>query len=241
MNLELEPLIALQSLDKQILALQETLKNIPSKIRSVEKPLLDARLKHDSQKKIHESLLKKKKETEFLLDEINDKIKKEKERSSQIKTNREYQAHLKGIENLDSERLKIEDELLVLMEQSDEIIKELKKAENAIKEEEKAIEEFRKTLGDEAGVAEKELDSLKFKRTAIAEKIGKEVYDLYMKQLESGQGLAVVEVKDEICQGCYMNIPPQLYVEVRKGDNLYNCPQCRRFLYFLPEQEKEKA
>jgi len=62
------------------------------------------------------------------------------------------------------------------------------------------------------------------------------MYREYMKKLESGQGLAVVEVKDSVCMGCNMNIPPQLYVEVRKGEEIFTCPQCRRFLFFRYDQ-----
>ena len=37
-----------------------------------------------------------------------------------------------------------------------------------------------------------------------------------MALLEKCNGLAVVEARDEICQGCNMNIPPQMFVELRK-------------------------
>jgi predicted nucleic acid-binding Zn-ribbon protein len=50
--------------------------------------------------------------------------------------------------------------------------------------------------------------------------------------LEICAGLAVIEVKDEICQGCNMNIPPQLFVELKKNEEIYNCPHCRRIIFY---------
>lgn len=237
MHPELQSLIELQLLDNKILSLQEMIDNIPSKVKTVEQPLVDARSNHESQKKKNDDFLKKKKDKEFQLDEINDKINKQKEKASDIKTNKEYQAHMKSIETLDGERLRIEDELLVLMEQSDEMTNDLERVEDLVISEEKKIEQFKESLKAEAQAAENDLASLRNQRAEISEKISKDIYDSYMKQLEYGQGLAVAEVHDEICQGCNMHIPPQLYVEVRKGDELYHCPQCRRFLFFQQQNE----
>jgi hypothetical protein len=236
MQPDLQSLIELQSLDKKIIDLQDKISNIPLKVKTVEQPLVDAQSGYESQKKRYEEFLKKKKDREVQLDEINDKINKQKEKSSQIKTNKEYQAHLKSIESLESEMLKKEDELLVLMEELDGKEKELKDVEGIIKQEEVKIEQFKETLEKEAEEAEAELGKLRSQRSVIADKISRDVYDAYMKQLEQGQGIAVVEVRDEICQGCNMNIPPQLYVEVRKGEAIHHCPQCRRFLFFSPSQ-----
>jgi len=47
------------------------------------------------------------------------------------------------------------------------------------------------------------------------------------------QGLAVINVKNEICMGCFMNIPPQLYIEVQRENSLILCPQCSRILYHI--------
>jgi predicted nucleic acid-binding Zn-ribbon protein len=53
-----------------------------------------------------------------------------------------------------------------------------------------------------------------------------------MGLIESSGGIAVTEVKEEVCQGCNMNIPPQLYVEIKSNEEIIQCPQCRRILYY---------
>lgn len=70
------------------------------------------------------------------------------------------------------------------------------------------------------------------KRPIGTETLDKETYNLYMSLIESGKGVAVAEAKKEVCQGCNMNIPPQLFVEIKSNEEILQCPQCHRILYF---------
>ncbi|RLB78229.1 MAG: hypothetical protein DRH24_14815, partial [Deltaproteobacteria bacterium] len=40
-----------------------------------------------------------------------------------------------------------------------------------------------------------------------------------------------VPVKDALCHGCNVNLPPQLYNELFLGDSLKFCPNCQRIIY----------
>jgi hypothetical protein len=51
----------------------------------------------------------------------------------------------------------------------------------------------------------------------------------------------LADVSNGICRGCHMNIPPQLYNNVRKFDIVYNCPWCFRLLYVAPEPKVEQS
>ena len=49
-------------------------------------------------------------------------------------------------------------------------------------------------------------------------------------------GLAVVEARGGICQGCRMHVPPQLFNEIQRNlDRVFICPSCQRILYFRVE------
>jgi predicted nucleic acid-binding Zn-ribbon protein len=52
--------------------------------------------------------------------------------------------------------------------------------------------------------------------------------------------MAVVEVTGGICQGCYMNIPPQLWNEIIRSEKINLCPSCQRILYYKPSAQQEK-
>jgi hypothetical protein len=44
--------------------------------------------------------------------------------------------------------------------------------------------------------------------------------------------LAVVSVRNGTCQGCNMNIPPQLYNVLQRGQTIETCPSCHRIIYW---------
>ena len=46
------------------------------------------------------------------------------------------------------------------------------------------------------------------------------------------RGLAMAPVKNGTCQGCNMNIPPQLYNVLQRGQTVETCPSCHRIIYW---------
>ena len=51
------------------------------------------------------------------------------------------------------------------------------------------------------------------------------------------KGVAVVSVWKEVCNGCHMNIPPQMYNELQKTTILMSCPHCNRIIYWQNQEE----
>lgn len=225
-------LINLQKFDSLILEKQLVIKEIPSKISKVENPFKKAQAALDKLKQGQESLEKKKRGKERELDDINEKIKKLKARMTEIKTNKEYQAHLKEIEAAEKELSTLEDEILIIMEDIDNSSKQIKSEEARLKSEKDKVEAFREKLKREVSEAEKELLALREERAKIVDVIDKELYNLYISLIESGKGTAVAEAKEEVCQGCNMNIPPQLFVEIKRNEEILQCPQCHRILFY---------
>jgi predicted nucleic acid-binding Zn-ribbon protein len=229
---DIKALAEVQRIDSEIARKSAIIEAIPKKVSSVEQPLREARLLYEKAKQRYEVHVKKKKEKEGLLDEINEKIKKLKGRTSEIKTNKEYQAHLKEIESVEKEQRGVEDEVLFLMEAVDTAQRELKGDEGKVKIEEEKIETFKKKLEEDVAETSKELDALTLQREQLVKDIEGELHHLYVQLLGTKRGLAVVEARDEVCQGCYMNIPPQLFVEIKKNEKIIQCPQCNRILYW---------
>lgn len=235
MQKDIRLLVELQGIDSMILRKKNVIDLMPSKILSAEKSVKEIQSLYDKQKQKCESLEKKKRDKERELEDTDEKVKKIKARTSEIKTNKEYQAHLKEIESIERERYAIEDEILSLMEAIDEAGKGLRVTVIKVDTEKDKLEAFKKEVEREIAEAEKEFGELKIKRAEIVKAIDPEVYNDYMAILELGEGLAVVEARDEICQGCHMNIPPQMFVEIKKNEEIIQCPQCRRILCWRAE------
>jgi len=232
---QLKLLINLQEFDIHILKKQSIINEIPLNISGVETRLKKILTNLDKIKQGIESLEKKKRDKERTLDDINEKITKLKTRTTEIKTNKEYQAHLKEIESVEKECYAVEDEILLIMEETETSLKELKLREETIRSEKSKVDEFKKRLEGEVLEAEKELLALNEARSEIVRSIDEELYNLYMNLIKSGKGLAVVEAKEAICLGCNMNFPPQLFVELKKNEEIIQCPQCHRIIYYKSE------
>ncbi|OGW37519.1 MAG: hypothetical protein A2Y97_09320 [Nitrospirae bacterium RBG_13_39_12] len=229
---ELEHLKELQQIDSKILEKKHFTDKIPSRISKAELPLRESQAALDKIKHKQDTLEKSKRDKEREIDVINEKINKLKSRIADIKTNKEYQAHLKEIESVEKDRYSLEDGILIIMEETDAALKEIESQNAKLRTDKNKTDEFKKKLEIEMSEAEKELQSLNEKRDRIVNAIDKEIYNQYMILIESCNALAVTEAKGEICLGCNMNIPPQLFVEIKKNEEIINCPQCRRILYF---------
>jgi uncharacterized protein len=229
---QLKRLIDLQHIDSKILDKKLMIDKIPLGIAEAELSLNTFRTNVDKIKQRLDSIERKKRDKERALDDMNERIRKLKARTAEIKTNKEYQAHLKEIESAEKELYAIEDEILVVMEEIDTSSKQMRLEEAKFKTKEDNIRELKKKLEREMLEAEKELLPLQETRSKIVDALDNELYDQYITLFESCKGLAVTEVREEICLGCNMNIPPQLFVEVKKNEEIINCPQCRRILYY---------
>lgn len=236
MNEQLEHLIRLQQIDSKISDINRVIESFPKKIAEAESPFIQLQKTLDAAKQRLDALEKKKRDKESALDDTDEKIKKLKARTSEIKTNKEYQALLKEIEQIEKERSSIEDEILMVMEEMDAASKQIKSEEQQFKADAEKIEALKKKIEGEKSESEKELSSALDERAKIAETVEKDVYDEYRDLIEACRGIAVVEAQNEICQGCNMNIPPQLFVELKKSDDMLHCPQCRRIIYYRNTQ-----
>ncbi|PKL51024.1 MAG: hypothetical protein CVV37_06900 [Nitrospira bacterium HGW-Nitrospira-1] len=225
-------LIDLQQKDSLILEKLRFIDKAPMRIFEVDEPLKQAKLELENVRKKNEIASRKKREKETALLDAQEKIRKMKARVSDLKTNKEYQAYQKEIEASEKEIFTIEDQVLELMEEIDAVSKEQKEKETSVNAEIEKINAFKKELNAEMAEQGKELAALKEERTVMVARIDPEVYKTYMTLLrDSGDGVAVTTARNELCWGCNMNIPPQLYAEIMKNEEIIQCPQCRRILF----------
>lgn len=232
---QLKLLYELQKADLKIMETERKLVLGPKRIGELEEELKNLKEKLEKERVVIEELEKERRRKEKELDEEKEKIKKKESRLLEVKTNKEYQAMLKEIEMAKEGLDKLEEDVLILMER----IEELKKDYSISK---KTYEKRKKEIEDEKSRIEKELSSVneqiaKFKeeRERIVKEVNPELKERYDLLIEKRQGLAVVNVKNGVCLGCYVNIPPQLFIEVRKNKEIIFCPNCNRIFYYVDE------
>jgi predicted nucleic acid-binding Zn-ribbon protein len=60
------------------------------------------------------------------------------------------------------------------------------------------------------------------------------IYDRMAQR--SRDGIAVAEVVNGSCSACYMQLRPQVQLNVKKGDEIITCESCSRILYLAPRE-----
>ncbi len=243
MDEQLKLLVGLQEIDSSILSIAEKIETLPKKLEQFKTSLKEANTSFQKVKEKYENLNKNKKDKEFELEEIQEKIDKLKSRSREIKTNKEYEAHLKEIEGLEKNKYLIEDNILSLMEDIEDLTKNLQKENLKVKKAEDDFKQHVKALEGEKKKLHSEMEMHKAKRKDLVARVDEETYAQYMNLLKRLGGLAVVPAKNEVCLGCNTNIPPQLYNDIKKNDDIYTCYYCKRFLYYkkpVPSDSKSK-
>jgi uncharacterized protein len=235
---EIASLVDLQGIDHQISKLD---KEIASGYAEVENRLAEITASKSSiallQEKI-EAGAKRRRELEAAVDDELARIKDRQTKLMNVQTNREYQSLLKEIEDSKKSNKQREEELVLLMEQTESL-------ENKLAEETTVCATKENLLGEERRKTEKHAAALNDKKAKVAklrkEKAGEVPATLLRKYellRERRQGTALAPVNGAVCRGCNMNIPPQLFIELMKGEQLLACPTCNRLMFYQVEEEK---
>jgi predicted nucleic acid-binding Zn-ribbon protein len=238
MKEHLERLIALQEADLRLEDIAERKRRIPEMVEAVRQPLLTAQATRDSLKQEVDKLAKDRKSCEQDLAEQEQAISKLQGRTTkgEIKTNREYQAHLVEIELAKKKKGEIEEQLLILMDQVDTRKKDLAQAEAAVKEADKRFAAEKASLEGSVGALDEEMAALKQKRETMVAAIEPTLLRTYEKLRANKKGHALAGVnKDGSCMACRLQVQPQVVAEVKRGISILTCSNCQRILYWTGE------
>jgi len=235
LNLQLAPLIELQALDLRIGELREQQRKTPELIAAAEAPFREAsQLLKDATASL-DALTKERRDRERDLEAHEAQVDKLKTRLTELKTNKEYQAHLFEIEMAGKKRGEIEEQILVLMDRVEQKQLEMKQLQARTAESERVFTQERRRLEDASVALVSELSQLEQKTAACAAAVDKKLLARYAKLKATRKDLALAPIKDGTCGGCRLQLPPQLVAEVKRSDELQTCSYCHRILYWEGE------
>jgi len=159
------------------------------------------------------------------------KIKKWDARANDLRGEREHTALSSEIGGAKRHIRALEDVILEQMEAIEAADKDLatltKKHEGALAE---AKGEWQKVEGDLA-MLKQEVSAASVARSALLAKLPAGVVKRYelIAAKKQGVGVAIINVSD-VCGACNRAVPPQLCIQVMKGQVLETCPACNRLL-----------
>lgn len=232
-------LIKLQKADSEIEGIKARKRDLPR-----EKEILDETLKtfEDTVEAAKERLDDCKKTHKTKESELNqgaEKIKKTKARLLEVKTNKEYEAALKEIDSIHLKNSHIEDKIIYILDDTENTRKNFEIKEKELADYRAIYDRERARIESELNSIDSVLDEMIEKHDVIRGQINNDLIKKYDILREKRNGQAVVSAWKEVCNGCHMNIPPQMYNELQKPEILMLCPNCNRIIYWEDRETGE--
>ncbi len=236
---QLELLWELQEIDLDLKHIKEERERYPKEIKKLDEKKNIEKEKMQKEKERIELLEKERRQKEGHLNLEQEKIKRAEGRMFEVKTNKEYQALLSEVDTIKEAISREEEEILKVLDEIDELKKSLSKREKEVAVVLEKVEAEKKII-QEKMVQDDEIWKKRMERREVLTKqLESKLYKLYNTLKERRQGVGVVSVKHETCQGCFVNVPPQMFIEVQKNNALIRCPHCNRILYWEGDGKKK--
>jgi uncharacterized protein len=235
MSPDLQQLIDLQNLETAIEEAKRRIAAHPQHIADADARLAHAKEALETARQRLKASQEARREQEREATTFQSRLSKFKDQLSAVKTNREYQAMQLEIETAQKELGIVEERVLERMMEADALSAELKKADQALAAQQKEVEAEKKTLAEELVTVEAALKDATERRHALIKSLAPQLVALFEQVSRARKGLAIaVATRDGLCSACHVRLRPQAFQEVRRNDQIIQCPSCNRILYYIP-------
>jgi predicted nucleic acid-binding Zn-ribbon protein len=228
---QLKRLEDLQRHDAKIQELENALKAIPAKLAATQNDLARVEALLNGERTQLSDTERYYGDQKGQLQQEEEQVTGAKHKLAQAKNSKEYMAAQRETETRREGVASRETEIAKLIE--------------AIEAKKKVLQERASDVQSVRDTVQKDADAAQVRMTEIQGKIGElrgerdrlagEVRPEILKRyggIRIRRGLAVVSVRNGTCQGCNMNIPPQLYIVLQRGTTIETCPSCHRIIYW---------
>ncbi|MCE9667425.1 C4-type zinc ribbon domain-containing protein [Myxococcus stipitatus] len=240
MREKLKALAELQNVDLEVASLRKAADVHPRQIAELERELGVARSAIEAERARVADTERQKAQHEQTIADEKDKVKKWEARLSEQRSTREYSALAREIDIAKKANLTMAEELTELTKKlgADREAIKAKEAEFATKQQglSSRMAELRGKLGE----AEAQVKALEGRRQGVANNVDATLLRRY-EVVRKKKLPALVGVVAGTCQGCNMNVPPQLYNQLRTSLGTDICPSCNRIIYAVEALQETQA
>lgn len=230
---DLELMAALQATETEAAHIETVLEGLPVQAAMLEKELEELAGFVESRKNQAVELKKTYRMREADFEASQERIKKRNIQLHSVKSNKDYQAILKEIEEIKAAASAMEDEMLKALDDIEAAEAGLAEIEKQYADRKAVIEREKRELEEKAAAEREKIQQLQVRIREIADQLDPKLKKRYYNIKTKSGGIAIVPVNGGICKGCHLNIPPQLYNELHKENELRLCPHCYRIIYVL--------
>jgi len=241
LHAQIEILASLQTVDREIKEQtgikQELLGELQTKDKEIEAKKREIVLLTG----VYSEKEKLRQEKDRVLQDEGKKTMDRRMRMNRIKNIKELQALQREIEQIKQNNGELEEDLIKIMEEIDGIKAALKSKEEELAKVQDEWRQKQEQMRAQISGIDQAVSEAATRRQSIASQVTRDLISRYELIFSRRGGTAVVEVAGGICQGCYMNIPPQLLNEIIKSEKVNLCPSCQRIIYYKAPIEEEKS
>jgi predicted nucleic acid-binding Zn-ribbon protein len=228
---DMRRLVRLQSLMLQADGINEQIAAIPQEVARLEKELLAAQAEVEKEKSSMQDVQKERRRLEMELMGVETKIQKYQGQLAEVKTNKEYQAMLHEIEACRTERARLDEQILIDMEEGDKAGSAVKVHDERLVVRRRDTDRGKQALNERLAALKQEKAANETDQAELRKSIAPSYLDPFMKVARQRKNVALVAVREELCGGCHVRVMPKLIQLVRRSTGLIPCDSCKRFLY----------
>ena len=241
MREQIEILASLQTVDREIKEQANIKQGFLAELEAKEKEI---QTKNEEVERLSTACAEKEKqrqERDRVLQEEAKKAVDKRMRMNRIKNIKELQALQREIDQIRQNNGVLEEEIIRLLEEIDGIKAEVEAKRVDLAAVQEGWRQKQEELQAQISGIDEAVASATARRKNIASQVAGDLISRYELIFARRGGTAVVEVTGGICQGCYMNIPPQLWNEIIKSEKIHLCPSCQRILYRKPSETQNNG
>ena len=237
MREKLRALAKLAQMDGAAQDYDRELQELPAKITSMREDVqtLELLLSREREQLAEATALDAERSTE--LQERRDALSRAKAKGAKART----------LKEADAAEREVESNRRIIREREEELARiqaTIEAKQSSLEERERQFEEARGLFREEEKAATTRIAELEAKRATVLD--GRELLEaelprtimkryerLKQARLREGNKYEVLAVlAGETCTSCRVALPPQLFIEVMRGDDFFRCPSCKAFVVY---------
>lgn len=234
-------LIQLSKIDVALARIKAERKKLEADVLSLHGAIKKEEQERQGKSKTHDEKKGRYQKEEKRLRDESEKLVARRKALTTLNNYKLQQSAEKEIEHAARQITSQEEALLETLEEVEKLAAEIKSHDDSLKElkskYDKSLTEAKATLAslEERSAAHNE------ERQKLVVEIDAKNLTIYERVKERNVMDPLVEVENNLCKGCNMQIGPQVIVLIGKADSLVRCPGCARILYIADGVSQETA
>ena len=225
-------LIKLQAVDKTVFSLEKELQEIPEKLALLTQEEEAAKAEYEKVSAELAALQAQRKGLEDENEVVKGRLRKAETKLMNSTNQREHRAATAELEEGRDIIKSNDDTLLQIMEKQEPLETRAQNMAQALVAKTEALNSAKEQLSARTEEARKILSEITANRAETESQVEKTLLREYDYVRTRRQGVGIAAVSKGNCGVCHMQISPQQFNELLRGDKLMHCPSCKRIIYW---------